>query len=174
ANLVGIAMVRELVPLITAIVVTGRSGSGFTAELGTMKVAEEIDALRTLGFSPFGYLVVPRCLVLILCLPVLTLIGDGAAIMGSLSVVVLTIDTTPLAYLALTHEAVDAADVIVGLVKSLFYALSIGLVACYQGLRAEGGAEGVGRRTTTTVVQVLVLIVALDAGLTIIAHQVGL
>jgi phospholipid/cholesterol/gamma-HCH transport system permease protein len=174
ANLVGLANVRELAPLMTAIIVTGRSGAGFAAELGTMRVSEEVDALRTLGFAPHGFLVVPRCLALLIAVPILTLIADVASIAGALAIAMALIDTTATAFLVQTRKAVTLADVGSGVVKSLFYAGAIGVTACHLGLRASGGARGVGERTTSTVVVVLVQLVVIDALLTVVMHEVGL
>lgn len=174
ANLVGLANVRELAPLMTAIIVTGRSGAGFAAELGTMRVSEEVDALRTLGFSSHGFLVLPRCIALLVAVPVLTLIADVAAVAGALLVALVMLDTTSTAFLFRTRAAVDLADVGSGLIKGAAFAVAIGLTACHLGLRASGGARGVGERTTSTVVVVLVLLVVIDAVLTVVMHQVGL
>ncbi|MEQ9322378.1 MAG: ABC transporter permease, partial [Polyangiaceae bacterium] len=174
ANLVGLAMVRELAPLMTAIVVTGRSGAAFAAELATMKVSEEVDALRTMGFSPQGFLVLPRCLALLLALPVLTLVADVASIFGALLVASLVVDASPIAFLIQTQKAVGASDVVAGILKSVFYAQAIGFIACHQGLSASGGAEGVGLRTTKTVVGTLVVLVVIDALLTILFHELSL
>ncbi len=173
-RLVGIGAVRELTPLMTAIVVAGRSGAAFAAEIGTMKVSQEIDALRALGFAPHSFLVLPRCIALAICVPILTLIADVVSILGALAVVVLVLDTTPLEFLVGSREAIEAGDVLVGLIKSVAYAQAIALAACHHGLRTSGGAEGVGRRTTATVVSALVLIVVIDAVLTIVAYEVGL
>ena len=174
ANLVGLAMVRELAPLMTAIVVTGRSGAAFAAELATMKVSEEVDALRTMGFSPQGFLVLPRCLALLLALPVLTLVADVASIFGALLIASLVIDASPVAFLIQTQKAVGASDIVAGILKSVFYAQAIGFIACHQGLSASGGAEGVGLRTTKTVVGTLVVLVVIDALLTVLFHELAL
>lgn len=174
ARLVGIGAVRELTPLMTAVVVAGRSGAAFAAEIGTMRVSQEVDALRALGFAPHSFLVLPRCIALGICLPLLTLIGDMVSILGALLVVVLVLDTTPIAFLMESRQAITGSDILVGLLKSVAYAQAIALTACHHGLRAGGGAEGVGRRTTATVVSALVLIVVIDAVMTIAAYEVGL
>jgi phospholipid/cholesterol/gamma-HCH transport system permease protein len=168
ADLVGISLTRELAPLMTAIIVCGRSGAAFAAELGSMKVSEEIDALRTLGLTPFGWLVVPRVVALVLVVPLLTLIADFAGVAGGMLVGIIDLDLTAQGYIIETLAAVHAWDVLTGLLKSLVFAIAIALIACQQGFSASGGAEGVGRRTTSTVVTSLFAIVVLDALFTVV------
>jgi phospholipid/cholesterol/gamma-HCH transport system permease protein len=163
ANLVGLSIVRELGPLMTAILVTGRSGAAYAAELGTMTVSEEIDALRTLGQDPQRFLVFPRLLTLVLVLPVLTLVGDLLGSLGGLAIAVSYLDQPAVVYLQALQAAVDLGDIGTGLLKSVFFALAIGLVSCQRGLATRGGADGVGRSTTSAVVVVLFSLVALDA-----------
>jgi phospholipid/cholesterol/gamma-HCH transport system permease protein len=166
ADLVGISLTRELAPLMTAIIVCGRSGAAFAAELGSMKVNEEIDALRSLGLTPFGWLVVPRVIALVLIVPVLTLLADFIGVMGGLLVAVTNLDLTARGYLVETLKALHGWDVVSGILKSVVFSVAIALIACQQGFSAEGGAEGVGKRTTSTVVTSLFAIVILDALLT--------
>jgi phospholipid/cholesterol/gamma-HCH transport system permease protein len=168
ADLVGISLTRELAPLMTAIIVCGRSGAAFAAELGSMKVNEEIDALRTLGLTPFGWLVVPRVVALVLVVPLLTLIADFIGITGGLVVGIIDLDLSARGYFNQTLTAVHAWDVVTGLLKSLFFAAAIALIACQQGFAATGGAEGVGKRTTSTVVTSLFAVVIIDALFTVI------
>ena len=168
ANLVGLSVTRELAPLMTAIIVCGRSGAAFTAELGSMKVSEEIDALRTIGLGPIRYLVLPRTLALILVTPVLTLFGDIIGIGGGLAVGSISLDLGFSAYINQTLTAVHLWDVATGLIKSVAFAITIALIACQQGFATSGGAEGVGRRTTSTVVSCLFAIVLLDALFTVV------
>ncbi|MCA9586162.1 MAG: MlaE family lipid ABC transporter permease subunit [Myxococcales bacterium] len=168
ADLVGISLTRELAPLMTAIIVCGRSGAAFAAELGSMKVNEEIDALRTLGLTPFGWLVVPRVVALVLVVPILTLIADFVGIGGGLVVAVTDLDLTSHGYLLETIHAVKGWDVVTGLVKSVVFSIAIALIACQQGFAASGGAEGVGKRTTSTVVTSLFAIVVIDALFTVV------
>jgi phospholipid/cholesterol/gamma-HCH transport system permease protein len=168
ADLVGISLTRELAPLMTAIIVCGRSGAAFAAELGSMKVNEEIDALRTLGLTPFGWLVVPRVIALVLVVPLLTIIADFVGVAGGLAVGTTNLDLTTQGYLIETLKAVHGWDVVTGLVKSLAFAIAIALIACQQGFAASGGAEGVGKRTTSTVVTSLFAIVIIDAIFTMI------
>jgi phospholipid/cholesterol/gamma-HCH transport system permease protein len=174
ADLIGISVTRELGPLMTAIVVCGRSGAAFAAELGFMKVNEEIDALRTMGFGPMRFLVLPRALALILVVPLLTLIADVAGVLGGLVVGVFNLDLTALGYLNQSARVVTLWDVSSGLLKSLVFALAIALIACQQGLATSGGAEGVGRRTTSTVVVTLFTIILIDATMTVFFRVAGL
>ena len=173
ADLVGLSVTRELGPLMTAIIVCGRTGAAFAAELGTMKVSEEVDALRTLGFMPLRYLVMPRVLGLLLVAPLLTLLADGVGILGGLLVGVLSLDITPLAYWGETIKVVRPWDVFSGVVKSGVFAGAIALISCQQGLATSGGAEGVGRRTTSAVVSILFALILLDALFTVVLGALG-
>src|SRR5262249_9369086 len=145
-ELVVVAHFRELGPLVTAIIVAGRSGAGLASEIATMKVSEEIDALRAMGFSPIRWLVIPRCLALILGVPVLAWIGDVLALVGGLAATMALTNMTPRAYMLATANAITADHFLVGLVKTPFLAQAIGLIACGQGLAAYGGAVAVGAR----------------------------
>ncbi len=170
ADLVGLSVTRELGPLMTAIIVCGRSGAAFAAELGSMKVSEEIDALRTMGFGPMRFLVLPRVLALILVMPLLTLLADFVGIAGGLVVGLVSLDLSVAGYVTETQKAVHVWDVYSGVIKSVVFAIAIVLVSCQQGLATTGGAEGVGRRTTAAVVTTLFSLILLDAGFTILFH----
>ncbi|MEP7125953.1 MAG: MlaE family lipid ABC transporter permease subunit [Byssovorax sp.] len=170
ADLVGLSITRELGPLMTAIIVCGRSGAAFAAELGTMKVSEEVDALRTMGFGPWRYLVIPRMLALILVMPILTLLADLVGICGGLLVGLLSLDLTITGYLNETRNALHMWDIFQGLIKAAVFGFAIGLIACQQGLATSGGAEGVGRRTTAAVVTSLFALILLDAGFTMLFY----
>lgn len=174
ADLVGIALTRELAPLMTAIIVCGRSGAAFAAEIGSMTVNEEVDALRTLGLRPFNWLVVPRTVALVLVVPFLTLVADFVGMFGGLVVGVTDLDLTPQGYVTETLGAVHGSDVLSGLLKSVVFAVAIALIACQQGFAASGGAEGVGRRTTSTVVTCLFSLVLIDAVFTFFFRMLGL
>lgn len=167
ADLVGLSVTRELGPLMTAIILAGRSGSAFAAELSTMKVSEEIDALRTMGFGPMRYLVFPRALGLMLVAPILTILADFVGILGGLVVGVTSLDLGVRGYIVETQHAVNAWDFNSGLVKSVAFALVIALISCQQGFAAEGGAEGVGRKTTSSVVTSLFALVIVDTLFTV-------
>ncbi|MCC6763821.1 MAG: MlaE family lipid ABC transporter permease subunit [Deltaproteobacteria bacterium] len=173
ADLVGLSVTRELAPLMTAIIIAGRSGAAFSAELGTMRVSEEIDALRTLGLDPFHFLVFPRVLALTLVAPLLTILADVIGIAGGLLVAMFSLDLTFHAYLAETEKALDLFDVSSGILKSAVFGLNVALIACQRGLATRGGAEGVGRSTTSAVVTSLFAIVVVDAIFTVIFHAFG-
>lgn len=174
ADLVGLSVTRELAPLMTAIIVCGRSGAAFAAEIGSMKVSEEIDALRTLGLRPFSWLVVPRVIALLVVVPALTLLGDIVGLVGGVFVGVTSLDLTVQGYFNESKKAMELWDFQHGLLKSVAFALAIALIACQQGFAASGGAEGVGRRTTSTVVTSLFALVVLDALFTIVFRAFGL
>jgi phospholipid/cholesterol/gamma-HCH transport system permease protein len=174
ADLVGLSVTRELGPLMTAIILCGRSGASFAAELGSMKVSEEIDALRTMGFGPIRYLVLPRTLALMLVLPVLTLLGDLVGMLGGVLVGMTSLNLTFGGYLSETHKALHAWDVFSGVIKSVIFGLAIALISCQQGFATTGGAEGVGRRTTASVVSILFTLILLDAGFTMFFHAFNL
>lgn len=173
ADIVGISMTRELAPLITAIIISGRSGAGFAAELGTMRVSEEIDALRTMGIAPIPYLVVPRIIALVIAAPVLALAGDIAGVLGGLVVGTMSLDVHPHAYLVELRAVVVASDVWTGLIKSVAFGFAIATIGCQQGLTTRGAASGVGRSATTTVVACLFTLVAIDTLLTTVFRGVG-
>jgi phospholipid/cholesterol/gamma-HCH transport system permease protein len=168
ADLVGLAMARELGPLMTAIILCGRSGAAFAAELGTMKVSEEVDALRTLGLLPLRYLVLPRVLGLMLVAPVLTLLADAIGIGGGVIVAAATLDVRPSAFVSELQQVMGPWDVISGLIKSVVFSGTLGIIACQQGLATGGGAEGVGRQTTSAVVISLFSLILLDAIFTVL------
>jgi phospholipid/cholesterol/gamma-HCH transport system permease protein len=170
ADGVAIGVTRELGPLMVAVVAAGRSGAAFAAELGTMRVSDEVDALRTIGLDPYRYLVLPRILALALMLPILTLLGDVFAIAGGAVVGVVSLDVPFTAWARQTHNALDVWYVSSGLVKSFAFGLAIALVACQWGLSTSGGAEGVGRSTTSAVVSSLFFLVVIDSAFTVLFH----
>ena len=161
-SLVSVSMARELGPLVAAIVISGRIGARMAAELGTMKVQEEIDALTTMGLNPIQFLVVPRTAALMLMLPCLTVITDVMGMFGGFLIGTLGVHINPHLYIAKTFDALVLKDIYTGLVKSAVFALLIALVSCHQGLSVEGGAEGVGKATTQAVVISIVLIIVVD------------
>jgi phospholipid/cholesterol/gamma-HCH transport system permease protein len=173
ADLVGLSVTRELAPLMTAIIIAGRSGAAFSAELGTMRVSEEIDALRTLGLDPYHFLVFPRIVALTLVAPLLTMLADVIGIVGGLLVALFSLDLTFASYLAETEKALDLFDVFSGILKSAVFGLAVAMIACQRGLATHGGAEGVGRSTTSAVVSSLFSIVVIDAIFTVIFHAFG-
>ena len=162
ANLVGVSITRELGPILTAIIVAGRSGSAFAAEIGSMKAAEEVDALVSMGINPIRFLVVPKLLALMLMLPALTLFSDAIGIFGGFLLATTALDIHPYNYFQQTVNALLVKDVITGLVKSWAFGLVITIVGAYQGFRVSGGAEEVGLRTTASVVASIFLVIVFD------------
>jgi phospholipid/cholesterol/gamma-HCH transport system permease protein len=160
--LVGVSMTRELGPLITAIVIAGRSGSAFAAEIGTMKVAEEIDALEAMGLNSVKFLVVPKYLAMLVMMPCLTLLSDLAGILGGGLFEILQLDQSFVTFLLATRDALVMRDIWTGLIKSLVFALIITKVGCYEGFSVRGGAEGVGKATTSSVVVSIFLVIFAD------------
>ena len=169
-SLVSVSMARELGPLIAAIVVAGRVGASIAAELGSMKVQEEVDALTTMAIDPIRYLVMPRCLALFLMLPCLTIIADSIGLAGGYLVGTLSLGIEPYLYLEKNFDALVFKDLYSGLSKSAAFAIIIAVVSCYQGLSVEGGAEGVGRATTQAVVNSVVLIIVADCFFTALLY----
>jgi phospholipid/cholesterol/gamma-HCH transport system permease protein len=162
AGLVAVSVTRELAPLLAAIIVTGRVGSAFAAELATMQVSQEVDALTVMGIDPVSFLVVPRLSGLVIALPCLTLLADVVAIVGGMLIGVSVLGMGAPGYVSLTLDSLVLQDVYTGLVKAVVFALIIGLVACHRGLTTRGGAEEVGRSTTASVVRSIVLIILAD------------
>ncbi len=162
ANLVGIGALRELAPLMTAILITGRSGSAITAEIGTMKVAEEIDALYVMGLNPTKFLVVPKFMAMLLAVPCVTVLAMAIMILGGQAFSVFVLGIQASAYTEQTAIALTSLDLTTGMVKSIFFALVIAWVGIYRGFQVEGGAEGVGRKTTSSVVTAIFLIICVD------------
>lgn len=162
ASLVSLSMCRELGPVLTALVVAGRVGASITAELGTMKVTEQVDALETLATNPVKYLVVPRFLALIFMLPILTIYADFIGICGGYLVGVGKLGISSTMYIRMTFDPLVLKDFFTGIIKSFAFAVIICIVACFQGLNTEGGAEGVGRSTTLSVVMSFIMIIAAD------------
>jgi phospholipid/cholesterol/gamma-HCH transport system permease protein len=173
ASLVALAMTRELGPIMTAIIVAGRSGSSFAAELGTMKISEEVDALFTMGFDPTRFLVIPRLLASVVVVPFLTLFSNVFGIAGGLLVGVSMFDLTAGAYLAKTLETLTLFDVFWGLFKSAVFALLIAWIGCFRGFRVSGGAASVGQATTSAVVSSLFLIILTDSVFAVILTYWG-
>jgi phospholipid/cholesterol/gamma-HCH transport system permease protein len=173
-DMLGVLTLRELGVLIVAIMIAGRSGSSYTAELGSMKMREEIDALRTMGFDPTEVLIVPRLLALIIALPMLTFLGVIAALFGGGLVAWLYGGLLPDAFLGRLREVITIDHFIVGMVKAPFMAFVIGTIACVQGLAVEGSAESLGQHTTASVVQAIFFVIVLDGIFAIFFASIGL
>ncbi len=174
ADLIGVSITRELGPLMTAILVAGRSGSAFAATIGTMKVAEEIDALRVMGFNPIRFLVIPRIYAVSLSIPFLVMIGNLAGIVGGLISGLASLDITSIGYFIQLQKAVSLGDIASGLAKSVIFGFLIASIGCYRGLRVQGGAENVGHYTTLSVVNGIFAIIVADTIFTFIFDAIGL
>lgn len=173
-DMVGILVLRELGVLIVAIMVAGRSGSAYTAELGSMKMREEIDALSTMGLDPVVVLILPRVIALIFALPILTFIGSMAALYGGGLVAWFYGGMEPAIFIARLHDAVSVTHFEVGMIKAPFMALVIGIVACSEGLRVKGSAESLGKKTTTSVVKSIFLVIVLDGLFAVFFASIGM
>ena len=173
ASLVSLAMTRELGPIMTAIIVAGRSGSAFAAEIGTMRISEEIDALFTMGFDPTRFLAVPKIIASLVVVPLLTLFSDVFAILGGLVVGVLMLDLTANAYLAQTFVTLTPFDVFLGVLKSGVFAFLISWIGSFRGFRVRGGAAGVGEATTSAVVSSIFLIILTDSVFSVVLRYWG-
>jgi phospholipid/cholesterol/gamma-HCH transport system permease protein len=172
ASLVAIAMVREMGPIITAVLVAGRSGSAFAAEIGTMRVNEEVDALITMGFDPVRFLAIPKVFAAVLVVPLLTFFADFSAILGGMVVGVFGLDLTFHTYAKQTSWALTVFDIWSGIVKSIVFAVLIAGIGCHRGFQAKGGAESVGNAATSAVVSGLFLIIVADSLFAIILNYV--
>jgi phospholipid/cholesterol/gamma-HCH transport system permease protein len=161
-KMVSFSLVRELGPVLTALMVAGRNAAGMASELGSMTVTEQIDAMRALGTDPLKKLVTPRLLATVVVLPLLTMISDFAGVTGGFAISYFLIRLTPAQYWTTTYRDLGLNDVTQGMVKPLVFGFAIALVGCYQGMSTRGGTQGVGRATTQAVVAASVLVIALD------------
>ncbi|MBI4323394.1 MAG: ABC transporter permease, partial [Candidatus Omnitrophica bacterium] len=172
ASLVALSVVREIGPVMAALIVAGRVGSAIAAELGTMKVTEQLDALVTLAADPVRYLVVPRLVATLIALPLLTVWADSMGILGGFMVGTMKLGVLPSLYWKMTTLPLVFKDLWSGLLKSAVFALIICVVSCYEGFRAQGGAEGVGLATTRAVVSSFLLVIAADCFFTALFYFV--
>jgi phospholipid/cholesterol/gamma-HCH transport system permease protein len=173
-DMVGILVLRELGVLIVSIMVAGRSGSAYTAELGAMKMREEIDALRTMGFDPVEILILPRIVALVIAVPILAFLGAIAALYGGGLVAWLYGDMNPSIFIERLREAVSVTHFKVGIIKAPFMALVIGIIACSEGLRVTGSAESLGHQTTVSVVKAIFLVIVLDGLFAVFFASIGM
>jgi phospholipid/cholesterol/gamma-HCH transport system permease protein len=169
-SLVSISICREIAPVITGLVVAGRIGAAIAAEIGSMKVTEQVDALETLAANPVKYLVVPRFLALVFMLPLLTCFADIIGIAGGYTVSVYKLGLPSSLYIKMSFDPLMLKDILTGLAKTMIFGVIIAVVSCYQGLRVRGGAEGVGAATTRAVVLSFILIIVADAVSTVIFY----
>jgi phospholipid/cholesterol/gamma-HCH transport system permease protein len=173
-NLVAVSVLREMAVIITAIMVAGRSGSAFTAEIGVMRTRQEIDALQVMGMEPMQVLVVPRVIALIITLPLLTFFADIMGLIGGAAISQFLLNMSPTQYLTRLPHVVDGSDLFVGLFKAPVFAFFIASIACMHGLQVTGSAESVGRETTRAVVKSIFLVIALDALFSILFEKIGI
>jgi phospholipid/cholesterol/gamma-HCH transport system permease protein len=173
-DMVGVLVMREIGVVIVCIMVAGRSGSAYTAELGSMKMREEVDALRTMGFDPVEVLILPRILALIIAVPILTFLGSMAALYGGGLVAWLYGGISPTIFMNRLHDAVSIQSFEVGMIKAPFMAIIIGLVACVEGLQVKGSAESLGTKTTDSVVKSIFLVIVLDGAFAIFFASIGI
>lgn len=172
-NLVAISFLREVGILLTAIMVAGRSGSAFTAQIGSMKVREEVDAMRTLGLDPAEVLVLPRVIALLVMMPILGFIAAVMGLSGGGLVVLLTLGMSPEMYIQRLYDALDFWDVFTGVIKAPVFGLLIAVIGCFEGMKVEGSAESVGQRTTASVVEGIFTVIVIDAFFSILFIQLG-
>ncbi len=173
-NLIAVSVLRELGVLLTAIVVAGRSGSAFTAQIGAMKVNEEVDAMRALGLDPIEVLVLPRTIALMVSLPLLAFFADIMGLLGGGLMAWISLGVSPAQFITRLHEIAGFWTVMTGLIKAPVFALLIALVGCYEGLRVEGSAESVGKLTTRAVVESIFLVIVVDAIFSIFFNLIGI
>ena len=173
-NLVAVSVLREMGVLITAIMVAGRSGSAFTAEIGVMQTREEVDALKVMGIEPMQVLVVPRVIALVITLPLLTFFADIMGLIGGAAIAQALLDVSPAQYLTRLPHVVDGSDLFVGLFKAPLLAFFIAVIGCMHGLRVSGSAESVGRETTRAVVKSIFIVLVLDAFFSILFEKIGI
>jgi phospholipid/cholesterol/gamma-HCH transport system permease protein len=174
ADFIGVAMTREMGAMMVGVVLAGRTGASYAAEIGSMKVNQEIDALAILGISPVRFLVLPRILALGLMMPLLALYANCLGILGGMAVAYYTLDIPPAAYWVEMLTMVDLPDVTVGVIKAVVFGLIVGLSGCLRGLQAENNAAGVGRATTSSVVTAILFIIVADAVFAVLFHAIGL
>lgn len=172
-DLIAISILRELGILLTAIIVAGRSGSAFTASIGSMKVREELDAMRTLGLDPVEVLVLPRVIALVIMLPILGFIANVSGLLGGALMSWAELGVSPSMFLTRLQENTDVWHLAIGMIKAPFFAAIIGLVSCWQAMQVKGSADSVGRRTTTSVVQAIFLVIVADAVFSIFFAEMG-
>ena len=172
-DLMAISILREIGVLLTAIMIAGRSGSAFTAEIGTMKVNEEVAAMEAIGLDPVEALVLPRISALVISLPILTLFADFVGMVGGGAMAMVSLDLTATQFIGRLQDAVVLEHFLVGMVKAPVFAYLIAVVGCFEGLRVSGGAEGVGRLTTRAVVQSIFLVIVADAAFSIVFSVIG-
>ena len=173
-EMIGISLTRELAPLITAIVVAGRTGSAYTAQLGVMKITEEMDAMRTMGFNPHHFLVIPRILALMIALPLLVFLADIVGIFAGMIISEIHLQLSFSEFFNRLHNVLGVKHVWIGLIKAPFFAFLIGIISCFRGFQVEKNTESIGRYTTISVVNAIFLVIACDALFSVILTEMGI
>lgn len=173
ADLVSLALTRELAPVFTAMLLAGRSGSAYAAEIGTMKVGEELDALAVLGFNLTEFITVPKVVALMISGPLLTMWSNFSGILGGIAISWLSLDLTAYSFLYEVYQILEVSDIASGLIKAEFFAILIALIGCFRGFQTTQGADSVGRQTTAAVVSGIFLIIFADALFTVLFHAIG-
>jgi phospholipid/cholesterol/gamma-HCH transport system permease protein len=174
ADGIALGICRELSPILSSVLVAGRSGAAFTAQLGTMKVEEEIDAISTLGLSPIQVLVIPRLLALMVAMPLLVFVGDVAGIAGGMLVGTWQLDIAPQVFMDRVHSALELQHFVIGLAKAPVFAAVVAIIACAMGLKVSRDARSLGENTTSTVVQCIVWVIILDAVFAVAFQHMGI
>jgi len=174
ADLVGLSMLRELAPILTAIIVAGRTGSAYTAQIGTMQVTEEVDALRVMGIQPMEVLVLPKVLALVIALPLLTVYADVMGVLGGMVMASVQLDIAYSTFIDRLEVALTLESYLVGIGKAPVFAAVIATLGCYQGFQVSGSAESVGRRTTVSVVQSILAVIVIDAAFSVAFSYLGI
>jgi len=173
-EMIGISLTRELAPLITAIVVAGRTGSAYTAQLGVMKITEEMDAMRTMGFNPYHFLVIPRILALMIALPLLVFLADIVGIFAGMIISEVHLQLSFSEFFHRLQNVLDVKHVWIGLIKAPFFAFLIGIISCFRGFQVQKNTESIGRYTTISVVNAIFLVIACDAIFSVILTEMGI
>jgi phospholipid/cholesterol/gamma-HCH transport system permease protein len=173
-NLLEVAILREMGVLLTAILIAGRSGSSYTAQIGSMVAGQEIDAMRSMGLDPMHMLVVPRVSALLLMLPLLVVVADFSGLLGGLVAVWFSLDIAPVMFLEALQRNIHLQNFVVGLVKAPFFALLIGCIGCFDGFKVTGSADSVGRMTTQAVVESIFMVITLDAFFALFFTSIGI
>jgi phospholipid/cholesterol/gamma-HCH transport system permease protein len=171
---VGIGATREFAPIIVAVIVAGRSGAAFTAQLGAMRLTEETDAIRTLGLSPLDVLVLPRVIALMIAMPLLVFVGDVMSLLGAILIAQPMLDITPTTFVERLRDSLEIKHVYVGLIKAPVFALVIAVIGCRNGMSVERDTRAVGMATTSTVVQSIVSVILLDAAFAVLFQELGI
>ena len=174
ADLVGLSTVRELAPMITAIIVAGRTGSAYTAQIGTMQVTGEVDALRSMGISPMDLLILPKLFALVVALPLLTVYADVMGVLGGMVMASAQLDIAYATFIDRVGVAVSVDSFLAGVGKAPVFAAMIATIGCYQGLQVAGSAESVGRHTTVSVVQSILAVIVADAAFSVVFSYIGI